>query len=78
MFNWGYAIIGFVLGFLFGSIKSSDTKTDKDIPKYPSILFILIAGFLMFSASFGVEWLVVGIVEVFIGGFVGGLIGKKQ
>jgi hypothetical protein len=76
MFNWGYALIGFILGFLFGM--SSPAKTQgENIDLYPALSVLAILGFLMFSASFGIEWFVMGLIEVFVGGAVGSAIRKK-
>lgn len=76
MFNLGYALIGFILGFFFGM--SSPFKTQgQNIGLYPALSVLVILGFLMFSASFGIEWLVMGLIEVFVGAAVGSAIYKK-
>ena len=76
MFNWGYVLIGFILGFLFGM--SSPAKTQgENIDLYPALSVLAILGFLMFSASFDIEWFVMGLIEVSVGGAVGSAIRKK-
>ena len=63
MFNWGYALIGFMIGFL--GIKLPGNTLTKNMF---GLAFI---GFLIFSASFGFGWLFVGLLEVLIGAGVG-------
>jgi len=59
MFNWGYALIGFMIGFL--GIKLPGNS-------FTSALFgIAFLGFLFFSASFGFEYFFIGLFEVSIG-----------
>jgi hypothetical protein len=59
MFNWGYALIGFGIGFL-GIKLPGNSGT--------SMLFgISFIGFLIFSASFGLGWFFMGLIEVLIG-----------
>jgi hypothetical protein len=59
MFNWGYALIGFGIGFL-GIKLPGNSGT--------SMLFgISFIGFLIFSASFGIGWFFMGLIEVLIG-----------
>ena len=65
MFNWGYAAIGFAIGF-FG-IKGKGTSANA------TLFGILFIGFLIFSASFGFEWFFVGLLEVLAGVFIGGM-----
>ena len=68
MFNWGYALIGFGIGFL-GIKLPGNSGT--------SMLFgISFVGFLIFSASFGIEWFFMGLVEVMAGAFVGLMMSK--
>ena len=59
MFNWGYALIGFMIGFL-GIKLPSNTITI-------GMFGIAFIGFLIFSASFGFGWFFVGLLEVMIG-----------
>jgi len=65
MFNWGYALIGFLIGF-FG-IKGKGTDSNA------TIFGIAFIGFLIFSASHGLSWFFVGLGEVLVGAFVGGM-----
>ena len=63
MFNWGYALIGFAIGFLGIKLPGNSGTT---------MLFgISFIGFLIFSASFGIGWFFMGLVEVLIGAGVG-------
>jgi len=59
MFNWGYALIGFMIGFL-GIKLPSNTITI-------GMFGIAFIGFLIFSASFGFGWFFIGLLEVMIG-----------
>ena len=59
MFNWGYALIGFMIGFL-GIKLPSNTITI-------GMFGIAFIGFLILSASFGFGWFFVGLLEVMIG-----------
>ena len=63
MFSWGYALIGFGIGFL--GIKAPGNPTTS------GLFGISFIGFLIFSASFGIEWFFMGLVEVLAGAFVG-------
>jgi hypothetical protein len=68
MFNWSYALIGFVIGFLGIKLPGNSGTT---------MLFgISFIGFLIFSASFGIEWFFMGLVEVMAGAFVGLMMSK--
>jgi len=63
MFNWSYALIGFIIGFLGIKLPGNSGTT---------MLFgISFIGFLIFSASFGIGWFFMGLVEVLIGAGVG-------
>lgn len=70
MFNWGYALIGLGVGWLSGKASAASRIYGAQNQGYQSILGLAILGFLIFSASFGVEWFLVGLAEVFIGSFV--------
>lgn len=65
MFNWFYAFIGVCAGY------SIITNIDK------SFKVIIVVGFLIFSASFGLEWLLVAIGEIIVGVVIGGFIDNK-
>ena len=54
MFNWFYASIGVALGIAGGVFRGT-------------IVNLCIRGFLVFSATFGIEWAFIALVEVFIG-----------
>ena len=54
MFNWFYASIGVALGIASGVFSGI-------------IVYICIVGFLIFSTTFGIEWGLIALGEVFIG-----------
>jgi len=70
MFNWGYSLIGFAIGWLGGAAKVAEKRGAQNLG-FQSILGLALIGFLIFSASFGIEWGIMGVVEVFIGAVVG-------
>ena len=59
MFNWGYALIGFMIGFLGIKLPGNTLTT--------GMFGIAFIGFLIFSFSFGFGWLFVGLLEVMAG-----------
>jgi len=63
MFNWGYALIGFFIGFL--GIKAPGN------PGTSGLFGLFFIGFLIFSASFGIGWFFMGLIEVLIGAGIG-------
>jgi hypothetical protein len=68
MFNWSYALIGFIIGFLGIKLPGNSGTT---------MLFgISFIGFLIFSASFGIGWFFMGLVEVMAGAFIGLMMSK--
>ncbi|MEO1945747.1 MAG: hypothetical protein ABGY11_15715 [Candidatus Thioglobus sp.] len=68
MFNWSYALIGFAIGFLGIKLPGN--------PATSGLFGISFIGFLIFSASFGIEWFFMGLVEVLAGAFVGLMMSK--
>ena len=54
MFNWFYASIGVALGIAGGAFRGI-------------IVYVCIVGFLIFSTTFGIEWGLIALGEVFIG-----------
>lgn len=70
MFNWGYALIGFVIGWLGGVTKAAEKRGAQN-QGLQGLIGLAFIGFLIFSASFGFEWLIMAVVEVFIGAIVG-------
>lgn len=73
MFNFGYAIIGFLIGWIISTMGIAKTRgagsaplwaSRGDIQAIPSIALII---FLIFSGSFGFEWLLAALAEVFVG-----------
>jgi len=70
MFNWGYALIGFVIGWLGGVTKAAEKRGAQNTG-LQGLIGLVFIGFLIFSASFGFEWLIMAVVEVIIGAFVG-------
>ena len=77
MFNFGYALIGFLCGFLLGFGIENSTNSEKPIDVFTSLILVFSLGFLLFSATFGFEWLLAGILEVVAGVFVGSMLSKK-
>ena len=63
MFNWGYALIGFMIGFLGIKLPTNAITT--------TLFGIAFIGFLIFSSSFGFGYFFVGLLEVLIGAGVG-------
>jgi len=59
MFNWGYALIGFMIGFLGIKLPSNSVTV--------GLFGISFIGFLIFSASFGFGYFFIGLLEVMIG-----------
>ena len=59
MFNWGYALIGFMIGFLGIKLPTNTMTT--------SLVGFSFIGFLIFSASFGFGYFFIGLLEVMIG-----------
>ena len=70
MFNWGYALIGFAIGWLGGTTKAAEKRGDQNTGLQVLIGIAFIA-FLIFSATFGIEWFFMAIVEYIIGLVVG-------
>jgi len=69
MFNWGYALIGFMIGFL-GIKLPSNTITI-------GMFGIAFIGFLIFSASFGFGYFFIGLLEVMIGAGVALMLSRQ-
>jgi len=59
MFNWGYALIGFMIGFLGIKLPGNSLTS--------GLFGIAFLGFLIFSASFGFEYFFIGLLEVMAG-----------
>jgi hypothetical protein len=76
MFNWGYALIGFSIGWLGGMASAANRVRGAQNQGYQSFLGLVMIGFLIFSVSFGIEWFFMGLIELFIGAFVGVKMGK--
>ena len=70
MFNWLYALIGFGIGWLGGSAKAAEKKGARNKSLQVMIGIASIA-FLIFSATFGLQWLLMAVVEVIIGAVIG-------
>ena len=70
MFNWLYALIGFGIGWLGGSAKAAEKKGARNKSLQVMIGIAAIA-FLIFSATFGLQWLLMAVVEVIIGAVIG-------
>ena len=69
MFNWLYALIGFGIGWLGGSAKAAEKKGARNKSLQVMIGIASIA-FLIFSATFGLQWLLMAVVEVIIGAVI--------
>ncbi len=76
MFNWGYALIGFGIGWLSGMASAANKVRGAQNQGFQSFLGLTILGFVIFSASFGIEWFFMGVIEVFAGVVVGIKMGK--
>ena len=70
MFNWLYALIGFGIGWLGGSAKAAEKKGARNKSLQVMIGIASIA-FLIFSATFGLQWFLMAVVEVIIGAVIG-------
>ena len=75
MFNWLYALIGFGIGWLGGSAKAAEKKGAQN-KSLQVIIGIASIAFLLFSATFGLQWLLMAVVEVIIGVVIGIKMGK--
>ncbi len=73
MFNFGYAIIGFLIGWVISTIGIAKIHgagaaplwaSRGDIQGIPGIALVI---FLIFSGSFGFEWLLTALAEVVVG-----------
>ena len=77
MFNWFYAFIGVVIGMAAGMINIKDTRGVMQAPQWTwhpmskPIVNILILGFLIFSATFGLQWFFIAIAEIVVGAIIG-------
>ena len=71
MFNWGYALIGFGIGWLGGSASADNKVRGVQNQGSQSLIGLAALAFLIFSGSHGFEWLLMAIVEVVIGVVVG-------
>ena len=71
MFNWGYALIGFGIGWLGGSASADNKLRGVQNQGSQSLIGLAILAFLIFSGSHGFEWFLMGLVEVFAGIVVG-------
>ena len=69
MFNWLYALIGFGIGWLGGSAKAAEKKGARNKSLQVMIGIASIA-FLIFSATFGLQWFLMAVVEVIIGAVI--------
>ena len=65
MFNWGYALIGFGIGFATSAAKNAHNTS------LVNLFMLAMIAFLIFSATFGIEWFFMAIVEYVIGLVVG-------
>ena len=70
MFNWLYALIGFGIGWLGGSAKAAEKKGAQN-KSLQIIIGIASIAFLLFSATFGFQWFLMGLVEVSVGVVIG-------
>ena len=77
MFNWFYAFIGVVIGIAAGLVYLRDTHGVGAAPRWTwspmakPIVGALILGFLIFSATFGLQWFFVAIAEMVVGMILG-------
>jgi len=73
MFNWLYALIGVVIGIAGGMVNIRNTHGPAAAPSWTwnpasqTVVSICVIGFLIFSATFGLEWFFVGLGEIIIG-----------
>ena len=70
MFNWLYALIGFGIGWLGGSAKAAEKKGARN-KSLQLMIGIASIAFLIFSATFGLQWFLMAVVEVIIGAVIG-------
>mgnify|MGYP003977978935 FL=1 len=70
MFNWLYALIGFGIGWLGGSAKAAEKKGAQN-KSLQLMIGIASIAFLIFSATFGLQWFLMAVVEVIIGAVIG-------
>ena len=82
MFNWFYAFIGVVIGIAGGLVNVRDTQGIGAAPRWTwspmskPIVNILILGFLIFSATFGLKWFFVAIGEIILGMILGKILNR--
>jgi hypothetical protein len=82
MFNWFYAAIGVVVGIAGGMVNMKNTHGPGAAPMWTwnplsqPIVTIFIIGFLIFSATFGLQWFFVAIGEIILGMILGKILNR--
>jgi uncharacterized membrane-anchored protein YhcB (DUF1043 family) len=82
MFNWFYAFIGVAIGISGGLINIRDTQGVVAAPRWTwhpmskPIVNVLIFVFLIFSATFGLQWFFIALAEIIIGMIVGKVLNR--
>ena len=72
MFNYVFAVLGVFIGLLLGWRKNNK---DDDYDWFFGISTIL---FLSITGSFGIQWIFVSLLEIFIGFLIGFVIFRKK
>ena len=82
MFNWFYAFIGVAIGFIVEPVGRAMNHGPSSAPLWASsqlsklITTIVTLGFIIFSATFGIQWAFIAIVEIVIGVFISSYFSK--
>jgi uncharacterized membrane protein len=83
MFNWGYALIGVLIGMVVEPVGRFAKHGPSASPQWAwnkisrAVVAIAMWGFIIFSATFGFKYAIYAILEITIGVFISYFIARK-
>ena len=83
MFNWGYALIGVLIGMVVEPVGRFATHGSSASPQWTwnkisrTVVAIAMWGFIIFSATFGFKYAIYAILEITTGVFISYFIARK-
>ena len=83
MFNWGYALIGVLIGMAVEPVGRFANHGPAAAPQWTwnkisrAVVAIAMWGFIIFSATFGFKYAIYAILEIITGVFISYYMGRK-
>ena len=83
MFNWGYALIGVLIGMVVEPVGRFAKHGPSASPQWAwnkisrAVVAMAMWGFIIFSATFGFKYAIYAILEITIGVFISYFIARK-